>query len=91
VLIAGFPAGTFGTNCYVVANAPGEPCLIVDPGQDSIDGVLEIVSENRLAPAAVLLTHGHIDHIWCVAPMTAIGSRTPLATPCSPRARSCSA
>jgi glyoxylase-like metal-dependent hydrolase (beta-lactamase superfamily II) len=70
VLIAGFPAGTFGTNCYVVANAPGEPCLIVDPGQDSIDGVLEIVSENRLAPAAVLLTHGHIDHIWCVAPVS---------------------
>jgi len=31
---------------------------------------MEIVSENRLAPAAVLLTHGHIDHIWCVAPVS---------------------
>ncbi len=70
MLIAGFPAGSFGTNCYVVANGPGEPCLIVDPGQDAIDGVMEIVRENRLAPAAVLLTHGHIDHIWCVAPVS---------------------
>ncbi|MFM8155182.1 MAG: MBL fold metallo-hydrolase [Actinomycetes bacterium] len=70
MLIAGFPAGSFGTNCYVVANGPGEPCLIIDPGQDAIDGVMEIVRENRLAPAAVLLTHGHIDHIWCVAPVS---------------------
>lgn len=70
MLIAGFPAGAFGTNCYVVANGPGEPCLIVDPGQDSIDGLMDIVRENRLAPAAVLLTHGHIDHVWCVAPVS---------------------
>jgi glyoxylase-like metal-dependent hydrolase (beta-lactamase superfamily II) len=71
VLIAGFPAGSWGTNCYVLATGPGEPCLIVDPGQQSIDGVHEIVREHRLAPAAVLLTHGHIDHVWSVAPLSA--------------------
>jgi glyoxylase-like metal-dependent hydrolase (beta-lactamase superfamily II) len=70
VLVAGFPAGSWATNCYVVATAPGEPCLIVDPGQASIDGVHEIIREHRLAPAAVLLTHGHIDHIWSVAPIS---------------------
>jgi glyoxylase-like metal-dependent hydrolase (beta-lactamase superfamily II) len=70
VLIGGFPAGSWGTNCYVLANAPGEPCLIVDPGQDSIDGVHDLVREHRLLPAAVLLTHGHIDHVWSVAPLT---------------------
>jgi hydroxyacylglutathione hydrolase len=70
VLIAGFPAGSWATNCYVVAAGPGEPCLIIDPGQESIDGVLEIVDEHRLAPAAVLLTHGHIDHVWSVAPLS---------------------
>jgi hydroxyacylglutathione hydrolase len=71
VLIAGFPAGSWATNCYVVAAGPGEPCLIVDPGQQSIDGVHEIIREHRLAPAAVLLTHGHIDHVWSVAPLSA--------------------
>ena len=70
MLIAGFPAGSWATNCYVVAVGPGEPCLVVDPGQGSIDGVHEIIRENRLAPAAVLLTHGHIDHIWSVAPLS---------------------
>lgn len=70
MLIVGFPAGAWGTNCYVVATAPGEPCLVIDPGQDSIDGVQEAVREHRLAPAAVLLTHGHIDHIWSVAPVS---------------------
>jgi hydroxyacylglutathione hydrolase len=70
VLITGFPAGSWATNCYVVAAGPGEPCVIVDPGQDSIEGVLELVREHSLAPAAVLLTHGHIDHIWSVAPIS---------------------
>ena len=70
MLIVGFPAGAWGTNCYLVAAAAGEPCLIVDPGQDSFDGVQEAVREHRLAPAAVLLTHGHIDHIWSVAPVS---------------------
>jgi glyoxylase-like metal-dependent hydrolase (beta-lactamase superfamily II) len=70
MLVAGFPAGSWGTNCYVLATGPGEPCLIIDPGQQSIDGVHGILREHRLAPAAVLLTHGHIDHTWSVAPLS---------------------
>lgn len=70
VIVAGFPAGSWGTNCFVIAPAAGEPCLIIDPGQDSISGVMEIVRENKLKPAAVLITHGHIDHAWSVAPLT---------------------
>lgn len=69
VLIKGFPAGAWGTNCYVLADAPGEECIVVDPGQDSIDGVTELVREHHLRPVAVLLTHGHIDHVWSVAPV----------------------
>ncbi len=71
MLIVGFPAGAWATNCYVVAAAPGEPCLVIDPGQESIDGVMAAVREHHLHPAAVLLTHGHIDHIWSVAPVAA--------------------
>ncbi len=32
MLIAGFPAGAWGTNCYLVAPAAGEECVIIDPG-----------------------------------------------------------
>ncbi|MBR7827192.1 MBL fold metallo-hydrolase [Actinospica sp. MGRD01-02] len=69
MLIAGFPAGSFGTNCYVIAPAAGERCVVVDPGQDAADGVAEILREHRLRPAAVVLTHGHLDHMWSVLPV----------------------
>ncbi len=69
MLIAGFPAGSFAANCYIVAPGPGQECLIIDPGQDAEPGIAEIIARYRLRPVAVLATHGHIDHIWSVAPV----------------------
>ena len=69
MLVAGFPAGSWGTNCYVVAPAAGEQCVVIDPGQDAMPGVEDILREHRLRPVAVLLTHGHIDHVFSVAPV----------------------
>ena len=69
MLIAGFPAGSFAANCFLIATGPGAECLIIDPGQDAEQGITEIIDRYRLRPAAVLLTHGHIDHIWSVAPV----------------------
>ena len=69
MLVTGFPAGSFAANCYIVAPAPGEQCVIIDPGQDSERGIEEILAAHRLSPAAVLLTHGHLDHVWSVAPV----------------------
>jgi glyoxylase-like metal-dependent hydrolase (beta-lactamase superfamily II) len=69
VLIAGFPAGPWAANCYVVATGPGAECVVVDPGKDAADEVADIVREHRLKPVSILLTHGHIDHVWCVVPV----------------------
>ena len=69
MLIAGFPAGPWGTNCYVAATGPGAECVVIDPGKDAADGVAQVVREQRLKPVAVLVTHGHVDHMWCVAPV----------------------
>jgi hydroxyacylglutathione hydrolase len=69
VLIASFPAGPWGTNCYVVATGPREECVVVDPGYDAAPGVSDVVRRHHLRPAAVLLTHGHIDHMWSVTPV----------------------
>jgi glyoxylase-like metal-dependent hydrolase (beta-lactamase superfamily II) len=69
VLIAGFPAGSFAANCFIVAPAAGEECVIIDPGQDAAPGVDDVIREHRLKPVAVILTHGHIDHIWSVTPV----------------------
>jgi hydroxyacylglutathione hydrolase len=69
VLTIGFPAAAFGTNCFVLATAPGEECLVVDPGIGVEDRVAEVCREHRLRPAAVLLTHGHLDHVYAVTPV----------------------
>jgi hydroxyacylglutathione hydrolase len=62
VLIAGFPAGSFQANCYVLAAEPGATCVVVDPGQDALDRLQPLLDEHRLRPVAVILTHGHLDH-----------------------------
>ncbi|GGQ53884.1 MBL fold metallo-hydrolase [Couchioplanes azureus] len=69
MLVTGFPAEAFGTNCYVVAPGPGEQCLVVDPGIGVLDRLDEVLAQYRLHPAAVLLTHGHLDHTFSVAPV----------------------
>lgn len=69
MFIAGFPAGPWGTNCYVIATGPGSECVVVDPGKDAAKGVDDVVREHKLKPVSVLVTHGHVDHMWCVAPV----------------------
>lgn len=64
VFITGFPAGLLQCNCYVLAPHPGADAIVVDPGQRAMGQLRRILDTNRLTPAAVLLTHGHIDHIW---------------------------
>lgn len=64
MLITGFPAGMLQCNCYVLAERPGADAIIVDPGQRAMGQLRQILDKNRLTPAAVLITHGHIDHMW---------------------------
>ncbi|MGH8869315.1 MAG: MBL fold metallo-hydrolase [Actinomycetes bacterium] len=69
MLVAGFPSAAFGTNCYVLAPGPGEECVVVDPGLEVVPTLDDLLAEHRLAPVAVLLTHGHLDHTFSVAPV----------------------
>ncbi|HUR14557.1 MAG TPA: MBL fold metallo-hydrolase [Mycobacteriales bacterium] len=69
MFVRGFPAAAFGTNCWVVAPAEGEQCVVIDPGI-GVEAELELVlSEHRLQPVAVLITHGHLDHTFSVTPV----------------------
>ncbi len=43
--------------------------MIIDPGMDAIAGVAELIMEHRLKPVAVMLTHGHLDHMFSVTPL----------------------
>ncbi|HET7477729.1 MAG TPA: MBL fold metallo-hydrolase [Dermatophilaceae bacterium] len=69
MLLLGFPAAAFGTNCYVLATGRGQECVVVDPGIGVERRLGELLAEHGLRPAAVLLTHGHLDHVYAVTPV----------------------
>lgn len=69
VLTVSFPAAAFETNCYVLAAERGEECVVVDPGIGVEDQLREVLEQLRLKPTAVLLTHGHVDHVYSVTPV----------------------
>jgi hydroxyacylglutathione hydrolase len=50
------------TNTYVIAPEPGGPAVVVDAPPD-VDAIAALLSRHDLVPAALLLTHGHIDHV----------------------------
>ena len=50
------------TNCYVVAAAGGGPALVVDAPPDPA-GIGSLLAAHDLYPAALLITHGHVDHV----------------------------
>ncbi len=55
--------GEFQTNCYIVRRSKrATDCLIIDAGLDA-DKIIDFLEAGKLNPLAVILTHGHIDHI----------------------------
>lgn len=71
VLLTSFPAGPLQANCYVVSRGPGTGCAVVDPGMDAMDSLHQVLAEQNLTPHAVLVTHGHFDHMWCAQDVAA--------------------
>ena len=55
--------GMYQTNCYVLRNsAAAKDCLIIDTGLEA-GCLIDFLGEHKLNPVAVILTHGHVDHI----------------------------
>ena len=80
MLVAGFPAGAWGTNCYLVAPAAGEECVIIDPGHEAAPGVDErerVVAQLDHDHRHRLVGAGDADLVVAVAHRTTAGSSTP--------------
>lgn len=58
------PTGAFSENCWLLWNEP-EHVFIVDPGDDA-EEIVGVLKAKGLTPSAILLTHGHLDHISAV-------------------------
>ncbi|MEK7525312.1 MAG: MBL fold metallo-hydrolase [Patescibacteria group bacterium] len=52
--------GDLTANCYLVSD--GDECIIIDPGDDA-DFITETITNQKLKPTAIILTHGHFDHV----------------------------
>ena len=59
------PVGQLEANCYVVINESSLECVVIDPGDES-NTILDYIESNGLHLCAVMLTHGHFDHVGAV-------------------------
>jgi len=67
-------ADFFATNCWIFAAGAGSECFIVDPGMaipDLVGPIGEVLERHNLKPIATVVTHGHLDHTFSVAPLDA--------------------
>jgi hydroxyacylglutathione hydrolase len=52
----------FAENCYIVYQAGAKTCAVIDPGLEP-ERIIAFLQENNLTPEAILVTHGHADHV----------------------------
>ena len=64
------PLGDYQTNCYIVHDENRRDCFVIDPGYQAED-ILDFCKDKDLTIAAVLLTHGHFDHVGAVKELAA--------------------
>ena len=65
-----FPLGAYQTNCYIIHEANSKSCCVIDPGYEA-DSILDECDKLGLTIEAVLLTHGHFDHVGAVKELVA--------------------
>lgn len=62
--------GGYMTNCYILRQEASSQCLIIDPGYEA-GRILSVLQQKQLEPEAILLTHGHFDHVGAVQDLAA--------------------
>ena len=60
--IIAMPVGSYQTNCYMVWNEDSDTCVLIDPGYQP-EELLEQIRIKGKSLEAILLTHGHFDHV----------------------------
>ena len=64
------PLGAYQTNCYILFDEAADTCVVIDPGYNP-EVILAKAAELGKTVCAVLLTHGHFDHVGAVRRLVA--------------------
>jgi hydroxyacylglutathione hydrolase len=57
-----FPVGPLQCNCSVIGDEKTHEAMVIDPG-DQIEGILEVLRQEKLTLKQIVITHAHIDHV----------------------------
>jgi len=57
-----FPVGPLQCNCSVIGDETTHEAMVIDPG-DQIEGILEILRQEKLTLKQIVITHAHVDHV----------------------------
>lgn len=66
IMVRSLVLGMVATNCYFVMNQETKEMLLIDPADD-LEAIDQQVLKMGGKPVAILLTHGHFDHIMAAA------------------------
>jgi hydroxyacylglutathione hydrolase len=57
-----FPVGPLQCNCSIIGDEKTHEAMVIDPG-DQIEGILEVLRQEKLTLKQIVITHAHIDHV----------------------------
>lgn len=69
--LEGYTLGMWQANCYLVGDRDAGRAVVIDPGQDAEAVITERLAANGVTCDGILLTHGHIDHLWSAPALAA--------------------
>ena len=71
MIVHKMPLGAYQTNTYIVRDREDSRlCVVIDPGYEA-NTILDYLDEEGLTAKAILLTHGHFDHVGAVKELAA--------------------
>jgi len=71
VIVESIPVGSLLCNCVIVGDEASKRAIVIDPG-DEVEKVGALLHKHGLTVAAIVATHGHIDHVGGIAKLKAL-------------------